>query len=146
LLHMSTPPTPHYPSSQSRSHSPSSRRSSPTSPFTPPTSPPDDLPRPCPCPSFTADPTKPVMGVRCYWALVTPRYPRPEVPGSKLELVFIHLDPVLSVHLARQKMTFIGRGVIEFIHPAERERECRPLRPAPRTCPGLWPSSDHASC
>jgi hypothetical protein len=65
------------------------------------------------------------MGVRCYWALVTPRYPRPEVPGSKLELVFIHLDPVLSVHLARQKMTFIGRGVIEFIHPAERERECR---------------------
>jgi hypothetical protein len=65
------------------------------------------------------------MGVRCYWALVTPRYPRPEVAGSKLELVFIHLDPVLSVHLARQKMTFIGRGVIEFIHPAERERECR---------------------
>ncbi|GFZ50895.1 hypothetical protein JCM24511_08653 [Saitozyma sp. JCM 24511] len=64
----------------------------------------------------------PVMGVRCYWALVTPRYPRPEVPGSKLELVFIHLDPVLSVHLARQKMTFIGRGVIEFIHPAEREQ------------------------
>ena len=48
--------------------------------------------------------------------------PNPSIPNSKLELVFVHLDPVLSVHLARQKMSLMGRGVIEFIHPAERER------------------------
>lgn len=45
-------------------------------------------------------------------------------PNAKLELQFLHLDPVLSSHLARQKMSMVGRGVIEFIHPAEREREC----------------------
>ncbi|CAD6577881.1 MAG: hypothetical protein TREMPRED_002057, partial [Tremellales sp. Tagirdzhanova-0007] len=37
-------------------------------------------------------------------------------------LVFIHLDPVLAVHLGKQSATFLGRGVIEFIHPAEREQ------------------------
>lgn len=44
-------------------------------------------------------------------------------PDTKLELQFLHLDPVLSSHLARQKMSMVGRGVIEFIHPAERERQ-----------------------
>jgi hypothetical protein len=33
------------------------------------------------------------------------------------------MDPVLSVHLARQKMSLMGRSIIEFIHPHERERE-----------------------
>ena len=55
--------------------------------------------------------------------MLSPRMPNPSVASSKLELVFVHLDPVLSVHLARQKMSLMGRGVIEFIHPAERERE-----------------------
>lgn len=50
-------------------------------------------------------------------------YPRPDTPGSKLELLFVHPDPVLGAHLAKQKMSLMGRGVIEFIHPAERERE-----------------------
>ena len=45
------------------------------------------------------------------------------MPGSKLELVFVHPDPVLGAHLAKQKMSLMGRGVIEFIHPSERERE-----------------------
>ena len=35
----------------------------------------------------------------------------------------MHPDPVLGVHLARQKLSLMGRGVLEFIHPAERERE-----------------------
>jgi len=61
--------------------------------------------------------------VRCYWSLLTPLFPDPAVSGSKLELVFVHPDPVLSTHLAKQKINFLGRGVIEFIHPAERERE-----------------------
>lgn len=64
-----------------------------------------------------------VGGVRCYWSLMRPRYPRPDVPGSKLELEFLHPDPVLGAHLAKQKMSLMGRGVIEFIHPHERERE-----------------------
>lgn len=69
-----------------------------------------------------------VGGVRCYWALVRPRFP--SLPGSKLELVFVHPDPVLAVHLARQKMSLMGRGVIEFIHPAEREQARNDLRGA----------------
>lgn len=67
-------------------------------------------------------------GVRCYWALVAPRYPNPAIPGSKLELVFVHPDPVLGVHLARQRLSLMGRGVLEFIHPGERERECKGMR------------------
>lgn len=55
--------------------------------------------------------------------MLAPRYPNPAIPGSKLELVFVHPDPVLGVHLARQKLSLMGRGVLEFIHPAERERE-----------------------
>jgi len=43
----------------------------------------------------------------------------------KLELVFVHPDPVLGVHLARQRLSLMGRGVLEFIHPGERERECK---------------------
>ena len=63
-----------------------------------------------------------VGGVRCYWALLTPRMLE---SSEALELVFVHPDPVLAVHLAAQKMSMMGRGVIEFIHPAERERESR---------------------
>lgn len=54
---------------------------------------------------------------------MAPRYPNPAVPGSKLELVFVHPDPVLGVHLAAQRLSMMGRGLLEFIHPAERERE-----------------------
>ena len=63
--------------------------------------------------------------MRCRWALLSPRYPNPGVPGSQLELVFTHPDPVLAVHLAKQNVMLLGRGIIEFIHPAERERESR---------------------
>ncbi|RXK35270.1 hypothetical protein M231_07468 [Tremella mesenterica] len=61
-------------------------------------------------------------GVRCYWALVTPRQTH-----DRLELVFVHPDPVLGAHLARQQYSLMGRGVIEFIHPAEREQARRDL-------------------
>lgn len=54
---------------------------------------------------------------------MTPRFPDPAVPGSQLDLFFVHPDPVLAVHLAKQKMSLLGRGFMEFIHPAERERE-----------------------
>lgn len=101
-----------------------------------------------------------VGGVRCYWALLKPRYPFPQLPnphissmagtpvsayaqglgeysdlddkghlsaalgGKKFELDFIHLDPVLAAHMRTQSLSMMGRGVIEFIHPDEREREC----------------------
>jgi hypothetical protein len=46
--------------------------------------------------------------------------------------MFVHLDPVLAVHMAAQKMSLLGRGILEFIHPGEREgmsfglcRRCR---------------------
>jgi len=42
---------------------------------------------------------------------------------KRFELDFVHLDPVLSVHMRTQSMSMLGRGVIEFIHPEERERE-----------------------
>lgn len=42
---------------------------------------------------------------------------------KRFELDFVHLDPVLSVHMRMQSMSMLGRGVIEFIHPEERERE-----------------------
>ena len=35
--------------------------------------------------------------------------------------MFVHLDPVLAVHMAAQKMSLLGRGILEFIHPGERE-------------------------
>jgi hypothetical protein len=44
---------------------------------------------------------------------------------KRFELDFVHLDPVLSVHMRMQSMSMLGRGVIEFIHPEEREREWR---------------------
>lgn len=62
-------------------------------------------------------------GVRCYWALLSPRYPNKDNPDSKFELVFVHPDPVLAVHLSSQRLSMMGRGVLEFIHPVERERE-----------------------
>jgi hypothetical protein len=46
----------------------------------------------------------------------------PGMNGSKLELKFVHPDPVLSVHLARQQMTLVGHDMLEFIHPSERDR------------------------
>jgi hypothetical protein len=42
---------------------------------------------------------------------------------KRFELDFVHLDPVLSVHMRVQSLSMLGRGVIEFIHPEERERE-----------------------
>ncbi|WVW85505.1 hypothetical protein I302_107543 [Kwoniella bestiolae CBS 10118] len=78
-----------------------------------------------------------VGGVRCYWALLTPHYtPLPPNPdgtpsaGSKLELRFAHPDPMLSLHLSKQKLSMMGRSVIEFIHPAEREQARRDLTSA----------------
>ena len=57
--------------------------------------------------------------VRCYWALLRPRYTE---PAGRLDLQFVQMDPVLSAHLAKQKMSLMGRGIMEFIHPHERER------------------------
>ncbi|ORY35717.1 hypothetical protein BCR39DRAFT_511725 [Naematelia encephala] len=79
-----------------------------------------------------------VGGVRCYWALLTPQYPSDQQNGhgngngngngnAKPELGFVHPDPVLAVHLGKQAVSFIGRGVLEFIHPAEREQARRDL-------------------
>ncbi|ORX38454.1 hypothetical protein BD324DRAFT_358459 [Kockovaella imperatae] len=57
-----------------------------------------------------------VGGIRCYWALCCLD------PGSRFDLLFVHPDPVLSVHMAAQKMSFLGRSLLSFIHPAEREQ------------------------
>jgi hypothetical protein len=57
------------------------------------------------------------------WAFLKPRYPDPADPKSKFELEFIHLDPVLGAHMRSQSLSMLGRGVIDFIHPEERERE-----------------------
>ncbi|KAG7528115.1 hypothetical protein FFLO_06407 [Filobasidium floriforme] len=46
---------------------------------------------------------------------------------KRFELDFVHLDPVLSVHMRMQSMSMLGRGVIEFIHPEEREQARRDL-------------------
>jgi len=64
-------------------------------------------------------------GVRCYWALLTPRFPVPGAYDSNLELKFVHPDPVLGSHLARQQMSLVGRDMLEFIHPTEVARESR---------------------
>lgn len=42
---------------------------------------------------------------------------------SQLELKFVHPDPVLGSHLARQQMSLVGRDMLEFIHPTEVDRE-----------------------
>lgn len=46
---------------------------------------------------------------------------------SKLALKFVHPDPVLGAHLARQQMTMVGRDMLDFIHPSERDRESTPV-------------------
>lgn len=61
--------------------------------------------------------------MRCYWALLAPTYTNDAAGNPKLELKFVYMDPVLGAHLAAQKMSMLQRGVIEFIHPGERERE-----------------------
>lgn len=66
-------------------------------------------------------------GVRCYWALLQPRYSE---SSSQLDLSFVHMDPVLGAHLAKQKMSLMGRGIMEFIHPFEREQARRDLTSA----------------
>jgi hypothetical protein len=43
--------------------------------------------------------------------------------NSQLELKFVHPDPVLGSHLARQQMSLVGRDMLEFIHPTEVDRE-----------------------
>ncbi|KAL7422207.1 hypothetical protein Q5752_002853 [Cryptotrichosporon argae] len=68
-----------------------------------------------------------VGGIRCYWALLQPDFPDPAQPPSELELRFVHFDPVLAVHLARQQLSMRGRGLFEFIHPAEREQARRDM-------------------
>ncbi|WWD19178.1 hypothetical protein CI109_103636 [Kwoniella shandongensis] len=84
-----------------------------------------------------------VGAVRCYWALLAPHYtpittspydpskPPPLVEGQppqqKLELEFVHFDPVLDAHLSKQKMSMMKRSVLEFIHPNEREQARRDL-------------------
>ncbi|KAL1413355.1 hypothetical protein Q8F55_001114 [Vanrija albida] len=64
----------------------------------------------------------PLGGVRCYWALLAPTYHNDTHGNPKLELKFVYMDPVLATHLAAQKMSMLQRGVIEFIHPGEREQ------------------------
>ncbi|OCF44025.1 hypothetical protein I317_02133 [Kwoniella heveanensis CBS 569] len=101
-----------------------------------------------------------VGSVRCYWALVTPRYvpvPGPSTsastssdgpsssssasatadnggpgpgPNTRLSLEFVHPDPILGNHLGKEKLSMMGRGVIEFIHPHEREQARRDLSSA----------------
>ncbi|GMK57516.1 hypothetical protein CspeluHIS016_0403500 [Cutaneotrichosporon spelunceum] len=67
--------------------------------------------------------TIPSLGqVRCYWALLVPHYgPAPD-GGSQLELKFVHLDPVLSSHLGPQSAGVLNHGLIDLIHPGEREQ------------------------
>lgn len=67
-----------------------------------------------------------VGAVRCYWALLKPRYdpnPDPGITVPQLELEFVHFDPILDAHLSKQKGSMMARSVLEFIHPHERERE-----------------------
>ncbi|WWC63411.1 uncharacterized protein I303_106012 [Kwoniella dejecticola CBS 10117] len=89
-------------------------------------------------PTSSLGPKIPRVGaIRCYWALLTPRYtPLPAnsdgtmSTGSKLELKFVHPDPMLGYHLSKQKLSMMGRSVIEFIHPAEREQARKDLTSA----------------
>lgn len=54
---------------------------------------------------------------------MTPKFPIPGLHESKLALKFVHPDPVLGAHLARQQMTMVGRDMLDFIHPDERDRK-----------------------
>lgn len=54
---------------------------------------------------------------------MTPTFPIPGLHESKLALKFVHPDPVLGAHLARQQMTMVGVDMLDFIHPNERDRE-----------------------
>lgn len=85
--------------------------------------------------------------VRCYWAMLTPHCPleecewdepfqqqqqHPSAPPSNgryggkktFELEFVNLGPVLSQHMKKEADLMLGRGLMDFIHPEEREREC----------------------
>jgi hypothetical protein len=42
--------------------------------------------------------------------------------GTKLELKFVYLDPVLSTHLGPQHLGVLNHGLIDLIHPSEREQ------------------------
>ena len=45
--------------------------------------------------------------------------------GKKtFELEFVNLGPVLSQHMKKEADLMLGRGLMDFIHPEEREREC----------------------
>lgn len=74
------------------------------------------------------NPPQGVGGVRCYWALLVPQYSAGPDGGSNLELKFVYLDPVLNTHLGRQSHGVINHGLIDLIHPTERERESYALR------------------
>ncbi|ODO11145.1 hypothetical protein I350_01748 [Cryptococcus amylolentus CBS 6273] len=74
-----------------------------------------------------------VGAVRCYWALLKPRYtpnPDPAITTPRLDLEFVHFDPILDAHLSKQKMSMMGRQVLEFIHPHEREQARKDLTSA----------------
>ncbi|OWZ37758.1 hypothetical protein C356_04532 [Cryptococcus neoformans c45] len=71
-----------------------------------------------------------VGAVRCYWALLKPRYdpnPDPGITVPQLELEFVHFDPILDAHLSKQKGSMMARSVLEFIHPHEREQARKDL-------------------
>ncbi|BEI86371.1 hypothetical protein CcaverHIS002_0606580 [Cutaneotrichosporon cavernicola] len=67
--------------------------------------------------------TLPSVGrIRCYWALLAPQYGSAPGGGGQLELKFVYLDPVLSNHLGPQSMSVLNHGLIDLIHPDEREQ------------------------
>ncbi|WVN86251.1 uncharacterized protein L203_101412 [Cryptococcus depauperatus CBS 7841] len=74
-----------------------------------------------------------VGAVRCYWALLRPRYGKASETGETgqpepgLELDFVHFDPILDAHLSKQRGSVVGKGVLQFIHPYEREQARRDL-------------------
>ncbi|WVQ72101.1 hypothetical protein IAR50_001646 [Cryptococcus sp. DSM 104548] len=74
-----------------------------------------------------------VGAVRCYWALLKPKYTPhrdPTITTPRLDLEFVHFDPILDAHLSKQKMSMMGRQVLEFIHPHEREQARKDLTSA----------------
>ncbi|KAL5526849.1 hypothetical protein ACEPAF_8576 [Sanghuangporus sanghuang] len=61
-------------------------------------------------------PVLPEVGqTRCYWALLT------------ASLQFTVLDPVLKYHLREQAPCILDRGLLDFVHPDERESAERDL-------------------
>ncbi|KAL5526027.1 hypothetical protein ACEPAG_7365 [Sanghuangporus baumii] len=61
-------------------------------------------------------PVLPEVGqTRCYWALLT------------ASLQFTVLDPVLKYHLREQAPCILNRGLLDFVHPDERESAERDL-------------------